>query len=158
MKGGLSMKNNTIIKFFKEKVIPIFTSIDWSNVKPATYVRYILAIVATINTVLIMLNIHPINLDENKLYEVVSIIINIIVMLVNTYKDNPTSKEAILANNIMKGLKAMDETREETFLGKVNDIITEINASEPIQKDEFDEKSNVDTVDEEETSDTKENE
>lgn len=80
--------------------------VDWLNVPVGTYVRYILAIVAAVNTLLNVFGINPVNIDANQLYDVVSAILFIIILFVNTYKDNPTSPEAIESNKFMKQLKA----------------------------------------------------
>ena len=52
---------------------------------------------------------NPIPYSETAIYTVVSAILSIIVLIVNTYKNNPTSKEAIAANKAMKALKNSSE-------------------------------------------------
>lgn len=80
--------------------------VDWLNVPVGTYVRYILAIVAAVNTLLNVFGINPINIDEAQMYDVISAILFIMILFINTYKDNPTSPEAIESNKFMKQLKA----------------------------------------------------
>ena len=80
--------------------------VDWLNVPVGTYVRYILAILAAVNTLLNVFGLNPINVDENQLYDVISAILFIVILFVNTYKDNPTSPEAIESNKYFKQLRA----------------------------------------------------
>ena len=95
------------VKIFLEKVLsPIFRNVDWVNVPTSTYVRYILAIITATNTVLNILGMNPINIDESQLYDVVSAILTVVILFVNTYKDNPTSVEAIESNKQLKKVKA----------------------------------------------------
>ena len=91
----------------------IFPNIDWANVSISTYVRWILAILTMINNVLIACGIQPFEIKEDMVYALVSAIMNIIVIILNTYKDNPTSKEAIVANALMKSLKSLDDGAEK---------------------------------------------
>lgn len=89
----------------KNKIIAILNKVDWANVKPGTYVRYILMIVSVVNLVLNFFGCNPLTVDENKLTEFISTILPVIVLIVNTYKDNPTSAEAIQSHEYMVALK-----------------------------------------------------
>lgn len=117
-------------EFFTEKVFPIFLNIDWKNVNPSTYVRYILAVLASVNTCLNVFNINPINVNESVLYDIVSILVNIIILFVNTYKDNPTSAESVVTNKLMKALKSASETKAEKVIGELEDILSELNSED----------------------------
>jgi SPP1 family holin len=96
------------MKMLLHKIFDPFTSgkIDWLNIPTAVYVRYILTILAAINTLIAVFGLAPINVDQSKLYDVISSVLFIVILLVNTYKDNPVSPEAIKSNKYMKELKA----------------------------------------------------
>lgn len=87
------------------KFIKIFTNIDWNEVEAGTIVRYICSILVAINQLLTVFEKNPIPYSETAIYTVVSAILSIVVLIVNTYKNNPTSKEAIVTNKAMKALK-----------------------------------------------------
>ena len=89
------------------KFIKIFTNIDWNEVEAGTIVRYICSVLVAINQLLTVFEKNPIPYSETAIYTVVSAILSIIVLIVNTYKNNPTSKEAIAANKAMKALKIL---------------------------------------------------
>ena len=91
------------------KFIKIFTNIDWNEVEAGTIVRYICSVLVAINQLLTVFEKNPIPYSETAIYTVVSAILSIIVLIVNTYKNNPTSKEAIVANKAMKALKNSSE-------------------------------------------------
>lgn len=91
------------------KLIKIFTNIDWNEVEAGTIVRYICSILVAINQLLTVFEKNPIPYSETAIYTVVSAILSIIVLIVNTYKNNPTSKEAIVTNKAMKALKNSSE-------------------------------------------------
>lgn len=93
-------------QFLNDTIGKFTNRVDWLNVPVWTYVRYILAIVAAVNTLLNVFGINPININETQLYDVVSAILFIVILFVNTYKDNPTSPEAIESNKFMKQLKS----------------------------------------------------
>lgn len=89
--------------------------VDWKNVKPSTYVRYILMIVAALNLVLNYLGLNPINIDENQLLEFISTALPVVMLLINTYFDNPTSAEAIQSHEYMVELKQKNKASEDDF-------------------------------------------
>lgn len=91
------------------KLIKIFTNIDWNEVEAGTIVRYICSILVAINQLLTVFEKNPIPYSETAIYTVVSAILSIVVLIVNTYKNNPTSKEAIVTNKAMKALKNSSE-------------------------------------------------
>ena len=124
------MKNflSSIKNYIKNTIIPIFTKIQWLEIKPATYVRWILTILASLNTVLLAFDINPIPFSEDIIYTVVSVILNIIILVINTYKNNSTSKEALFADKIIKALKLASESEEETALKKLQDVLEELNS------------------------------
>lgn len=114
-------------KFLQDTLGKIFTKVDWLNTPVSVYVRYILAIVAAVNTILNIFDISPIVIDKTELYDVLSAIFFLVILFTNTYKDNPTSSEAIESNKYMKMLKANAEARRR---GEIVDAPIIMKASE----------------------------
>ena len=106
-----------------KKFIKIFTNIDWTAISTGTYVRYILMVLTIVNTIIARFGITPITVEEEQIYQVVSDIIAIVVLIVNTYKNNSTSPEAIKADAYLQNLKGknveydsvLDEAENETL-------------------------------------------
>ena len=111
-----------------QKFVGIFKNIQWLEIPATTYVRWILTILVAINTTLAFFDLSIIPFNESRLAEFLTIIINLIILIINTYKNNSTSKEAIIADKIMHALKAADETVEDTAIGKLNDVLNELNS------------------------------
>ena len=120
-------------KFFKS-ILRAFSEVDWANVPKAVYVRYILAFIAIVNSVLVGFGLHPLNIAENDVYMVVSVIFSILVIIVNTYKDNPTSKEGILSASIRNMLKEMDDLKESGVLDELEEWLASKKRDEPEEK------------------------
>ena len=89
----------------KNKIIQAIKSIDWTNISPATYTRYILMIIAIINMLLNAFKINPIEVSENEVYQVVSNILTCVLFVINTWKNNSVTNSAINADQYMKDLK-----------------------------------------------------
>lgn len=88
-----------------KKFLNALKAIDWKKVSPSVWARYIVGLVATINMIFTALGCNPIPYSEDKLYIVVSSILQFVVIFMNTYMNNSTSQEAITANEIMYLLK-----------------------------------------------------
>ena len=71
----------------KNKIIQAIKSIDWANISPATYTRYILMIIAIINMLLNAFKINPIEVSENEVYQGVSNILTCVLFVINTWKN-----------------------------------------------------------------------
>jgi len=99
------MKKNFISEFLGK--------VDWKNVKPSTCVRYILMIVAALNLILNYLGLNPINVNESQLTEFISTALPVVMLVINTYFDNPTSSEAIQSHQYMVELKQKNKGAEE---------------------------------------------
>ena len=89
----------------KNKIIQAIKSIDWANISPATYTRYVLMIIAIINMLLNAFKINPIEVSENEVYQVVSNILTCVLFVINTWKNNSVTNSAINADQYMKDLK-----------------------------------------------------
>ena len=120
-------------KFFKS-ILKAFSEVDWANVPKAVYVRYILALIAIVNSVLVGCGLHPLKVAENDVYMVVSVVFSVLVIIVNTYKDNPTSKEGILSASIRNMLKEMDDLKESGVLDELEEWLTSKKRDEPEEK------------------------
>lgn len=106
-----------------KKFLNALKAIDWKKVSPSVWARYIVGVVATINMIFTALGCNPIPYSEDKLYIVVSSILQFVVIFMNTYMNNATSKEAITADEIMyllkSGLIQIDDMRK--LIDSVND-------------------------------------
>ena len=120
-------------KFFKS-ILKVFSEVDWANVPKAVYVRYILAFIAIVNSVLVGCGLHPLKVAENDVYMVVSVVFSVLVIIVNTYKDNPTSKEGILSASIRNMLKEMDDLKESGVLDELEEWLASKKRDEPEEK------------------------
>ena len=142
-------------KFFKS-ILKAFSEVDWSNVPKAVYVRYILAFIAIINSILSGCGLHPLNVAENDVYMVVSVVFSVLVIVVNTYKDNPTSKEGIMSASIRNMLKEMDDLKESGVLDELEEWLASKKRDEP--EEEKSESDAGDTIEKETPEDEKSSE
>lgn len=108
------------VKNFLKAIGKAFKEVDWENVPKGTWVRYIMSAIAILNAILGSIGIDQLNITENTVYLIVTVVLSVFVIVMNTYKDNPTSKEGILAASIRNTLKEMDDLEEE---GVINDIL-----------------------------------
>lgn len=134
------MKNffTKLRNYIKNRILPIFTEIQWSEIPVATYVRWSLVFIITINSILTMFNCNPIPYSEEGIYMIVSYTLNIIILIVNTYKNNSTSKEALIMDQLMRALKIAAFSDKETILEKLKEILKELNGEDyiPIGEDQ----------------------
>lgn len=134
------------MKKFLKSIVKAFSEVDWANVPKAVYVRYILAFIAIINSILVGCGLHPLDIAENDIYMVVSVIFSVLVIIVNTYKDNPTSKEGIMSASIRNMLKEMDDLKESGVLDELEEWLASKKRDEP--KENSDSESDVNINDE----------
>ena len=107
------------VKKFFQAIGNAFKEVDWENVPKGTVVRYIMAVIAIINAVLGSIGVGGLNISENTVYMVVTLVFSVAVIIMNTYKDNPTSKEGILAASIRNTLKEIDNLQEEQVIDEL---------------------------------------
>lgn len=131
------------MKKFLKSIVKAFSEVDWANVPKAVYVRYILAFIAIVNSVLVGFGLHPLNIAENDVYMVVSVIFSVLVIIVNTYKDNPTSKEGIMSASIRNMLKEMDDLKESGVLDELEEWLASKKRDEPKEKSESEADTNI---------------
>ena len=117
------------------KICSVFTKIEWLEIPLATYVRWVLAILLSVNTILTLTGHNPIPYSESEVHETVSLILNVVVLFVNTYKNNSTSKEALISDKIMHALKAASTSDAETTMGKLQDVLHELNGEDYISSE-----------------------
>ncbi len=131
------------MKKFLKSIVKAFSEVDWANVPKAVYVRYILAFIAIINSILVGCGLHPLDVAENDVYMVVSVIFSVLVIIVNTYKDNPTSKEGIMSASIRNMLKEMDDLKESGVLDELEEWIASKKRDEPKEKSDSEADVNI---------------
>ena len=113
---------NKVKKFF-QSIANAFKEVDWENVPKGTVVRYIMGAIAIINAILGSIGVGGLNISENTVYMIVTLIFSIAVIIMNTYKDNPTSKEGILAASIRNTLKEIDNLQEQKVIDELLKIL-----------------------------------
>ena len=131
----------TKISAVKTKIVSFISKVDWSNVKVDTYVRYALMILSVVNMILTHFGKNPIPYSEEKIYTVLSDVFTALIMIVNTYKDNPTSKESIEYTEIQRAAKASEDLEEiqqilEAKLAELKEV--NVGDDEPIAEYEED--------------------
>lgn len=131
------------MKKFLKSIVKAFSEVDWANVPKAVYVRYILAFITIINSILVGCGLHPLDIAENDIYMVVSVIFSVLVIIVNTYKDNPTSKEGIMSASIRNMLKEMDDLKESGVLDELEEWLASKKRDEPKEKSESEADTNI---------------
>lgn len=111
---------NPLVIFFG-KLLSLIKNIDWTKVSAGTISRYVCAGIVALNQILTLFNINPIPISDNKIYEAISVILSVIILIMNTYKDNPTSKEAIVGHNITQHLKSTNTAGTLEIIEQVSD-------------------------------------
>lgn len=134
---------NKVKKFF-QSIANAFKEVDWENVPKGTVVRYIMGAIAIINAILGSIGVGGLNISENTVYMIVTLIFSIAVIIMNTYKDNPTSKEGILAASIRNTLKEIDNLQEQKVIDELLKILEKKDSDhiedtpDPTEEDEED--------------------
>lgn len=127
IKSGVKKVINAIQKPFKA-VVRFFINIDWEHVQVSTYVRYIIMILTIVNTILTKFDLNPISFSETEIYNITSDLITVIILIINTYKDNPTSKESITCTELQRAMKTSSDLEE--IKAKLQEQLDELKASE----------------------------
>lgn len=94
-------------------VINPILKVDWKYVKVSVYVRYIVMILLIVNAFLTNSGLNPIPISGDDIYGLVSDILTAIVFVINTYKNNSTSEEAIRADEVLEELRKQTKELEE---------------------------------------------
>lgn len=127
IKSGVKKVVNVIQKPFKA-VARFFINIDWAHVQVSTYVRYIIMILTIVNTILTKFDLNPISFSETEIYNITSDLITVVILIINTYKDNPTSKESITCTELQRAMKTSSDLEE--IKAKLQEQLDELKASE----------------------------
>lgn len=127
IKSGVKKVINAIQKPFKA-VVRFFINIDWAHVQVSTYVRYIIMILTIVNTILTKFDLNPISFSETEIYNITSDLITVIILIINTYKDNPTSKESITCTELQRAMKTSSDLEE--IKAKLQEQLDELKVSE----------------------------
>lgn len=85
------------------------TSIKWKEIPVATYVRYVLMLLTIVNTILTRCGLNPITASEEEVYQIVSDILTIAILIANTWCNNSVTAAALSADTYMKGLKSKNK-------------------------------------------------
>ena len=88
-----------------KKLIEFIQRVDWKSIPKTVYLRYIATLVVILNTILTRLGINPIEVSSEAIYQNLSDTVTILILLMNTWKNNPVTTEAIEADKYMKDLK-----------------------------------------------------
>jgi uncharacterized membrane protein len=118
-----------IKKYFKYELGPAITNIPWKKIPPSTYVGWVMAILLSVNSILMLFGVSPINYNEDSVAKVVTLIVNVLVLIANTYNNNSTSREAVFGDRIVTALKLADESDKKDAIDKLNVILHELNNS-----------------------------
>lgn len=97
----------------KNKIIAILKSIDWKNISVATYTRYILMIIAIINMILTHFGLNPIKVSETEVYQSVTDVITCVIFVINTWKNNSVTTNAIAADGYLNDLKTVNKEKSK---------------------------------------------
>ena len=78
----------------------------YTNASVATWARTICLIVALLNSLLTAFNKSPLPIDNEQLQQLVSTLITVVVAIINWWKNNSFTKEAIEADKLYAELRA----------------------------------------------------
>ena len=82
----------------------------YTNASAATWARTICLIVALLNSLLASFNKSPLPIEQ--LQQLVSTLITVVVAIINWWKNNSFTKEAIEADELFERLKAENNARK----------------------------------------------
>ena len=128
-----------IKSYLVNELKPAITNIPWSEIPVSTYVSWIMAILLSVNTILMFFGLSPIDYNEDSLAKFVTLSVNVIVLIANTYKNNSTSKEAVLADKLMTALKLSDDGDKDDAINKINKLLSTLNENSPTEHTNEDE-------------------
>lgn len=84
----------------------------YTNASVATWARTICLIVALLNSLLVAFNKSPLPIDNEQLQQLVSTLITVVVAIINWWKNNSFTKEAIEADELFARLRAENNARK----------------------------------------------
>lgn len=83
-----------------------------TTVTAATWARTICLFVALLNSLLAAFNKSPLPIDNEQLQQLVSTLITVVVAIINWWKNNSFTKEAIAADELFARLRAENNARK----------------------------------------------
>ena len=86
-----------------------------NKIKPETYIRTAVLVIALINTVLTACGINPIPFSEEEIYEGVSAAVTVIASLWAWWENNSFTKAAIAADEEYERIKQEEKGGEEGY-------------------------------------------
>ena len=79
-----------------------------------TVIRTILAVATTINTILMAIDVTGFNNEKiNLAYKILSVVVNAVIIAINTYYNNDYTEEACVGTGLTRQLKAERNTEYE---------------------------------------------
>lgn len=87
-----------------KKLSAFLKSIQWDKIETGTYIRYIVMILLILNTVGRRTGLFDLNVSEDNVYGMASDILTMVMLLVNTWKNNSITDTAIAADKYLKDL------------------------------------------------------
>ena len=91
----------------------------YTNASAATWARTICLIVALLNSLLASFNKSPLPIDNEQLQQLVSTLITVVVAIINWWKNNSFTKEAIEADELFARLRRRTTPGSNQNGGKV---------------------------------------
>lgn len=85
-----------------------------NNISASTIARTIVLFLALLNQVLTLSGLNPLDIAEEDVYQVVSLIVTIVAAIVNWWKNNSFTQKAIEADKQLKGSKKYEGEQEFT--------------------------------------------
>lgn len=111
-----------------KKIWEAIKSVNWKGISPATVARYILGIISVINVGLLAIGKNPIEITDalsTNIFNISSMILAILMIMVNTYKNNATSLEGQIADSVLRVLKNIDPDSKEKLINKIEYALNE---------------------------------
>lgn len=132
----------TKMKTFFKNVVAVAKSIEWTKIPVATYVRYVTTALVVINQILVFTGHAVIDYDEDAIYSVFSLVLTTAVVGINTWKNNPATRAALCANDLMNKLKSMTPEEAKKVMLSINLVL------DPGDAEDSEEVAETETVDE----------
>ena len=95
-----------------KKLKEFINTINWNAIEPTVYIRYILMILTIVNTVLTRFGLNPIQASAEEIYQIISDLATVLVLIVNTWKNNSVTENAIKADMYLRCLKEDSSNKE----------------------------------------------
>lgn len=86
------------------------STVDPYEISPQTVARTILFFISIINFFLIKNGYYPLNIEENVFIQYVSEIFTLVMAIRVWWKNNPITKKAVVANQVMDNIEALTES------------------------------------------------